>query len=232
MSNQKFLNKVKEFAENLDHKYDIDKYKLKESYAQSILVTATIGGSSGGDCWGGRSSDYEQSDSEIVNSLVSSVSYNVMHYFSDYIMVEVDKTVQEHLNDYSRYDYIAQQNDYSDYYGNYSSEGLYDIPVYPLMKKLLDDEHFQILKSYLSNQKNKIEKVFVDRKTSKRIEELNKKLETFEADKTKELSNLKENVERYEGILKSLKEDIKNFSSNKSKGLKLLQDELKSLIKE
>lgn len=231
MSDKKFLNKVKEFSEYLDHTYDIEKFKLKESYSQSLLVSATIGGSSGGDCWGGRTSDYEVRTEDIVDSLSSSISYRLMSFFSDYIMVEPDKTIQEHLKDYGRYDYVASMSDNSDYYGNHTEEGLYAVPVYPLMKKLLDDEHFQILKSYLSNEKHKLDKTFLDNKTAKRIAELTAKIASFENDKTKEFSNLKSNIENYENILKSLKEKVKDFQNQKSKELKTLKDELNSLNK-
>lgn len=229
MSDQKFLNKVKEFAHSLDHKYEIEKFKLKESYSESILVKAYIGGSRGGDCWGGHTCQYEENDRDIVDSLVSSVRYTVMSYFSDYVMVVPQEVIKEHMSNYSRYDYISQTSESSDYYGNYTDEGIYEVPIYPLMKKLLDDEHFQIFKSYLSNEKNKLNKVFTDRKVSQRIEELTEKINSFESDKKKELSNLKDNIERYENILKSLKEDLKNFTPKKVKDLKSLQDELMKL---
>ena len=156
MSNQKFLNKLKDFSQYLDHKYDIKTFKLKESYAESMLVKAYIGGSRGGDCWGGHTCEYEESERNIIDSLASSVKYTLMHYFEDYIMVVPEEVIKEHISSYSRYDYIAKNNDCSDYYGNYSEEALYEIPIYPLMKKLLDNEHFQIFKSFLSNEKNKL----------------------------------------------------------------------------
>lgn len=231
MSDKKFLNKVKEFSEYLDHSYDIEKFKLKESYSQSLLVKATIGGSRGGDCWGGRTCEYDVRDEDIIETLCSSIRYTVMNFFADYIMVEVEKTIQEHLKNYSRYDYISSMSDDYDYYGNHTEEGLYDVPVYPLIKKLLDDEHFQIFKSYLSNEKHKLDKNFVDNKTAKRITELTTKIASFESDKTKEFSNLKSNIENYENILKSLKEKVKDFPNQKLKELKALKDELNALNK-
>lgn len=53
MSNTKFLNKVKEFAENFNNGYEVSKFKLDKPYEESILLVTSIGGSSGGDCWGG-----------------------------------------------------------------------------------------------------------------------------------------------------------------------------------
>ena len=73
MSDQKFLNKVKEFAHSLDHKYEIKKFKLKESYSESILAKAYIGGSRGGDCWGGHTCQYEENDRDIVDRMKKKV---------------------------------------------------------------------------------------------------------------------------------------------------------------
>lgn len=229
MSDKKLLNKVKEFSQYLDHKHDIERFKLKESYAQSLLVIVTIGGSTGGDCWGGRTSDYDVDDSEIVSNLVSSITYILKNYFSDYLICDYNAIINEHLSNISRYDYIAHGSDYCDYYGNHSDEGIFEIPVYPLLKLLIDDEYFQMLKSYLSNEKKQIEKVFVDRKTAQRIEEINKKINSFEDDKTKELASIKENIKRYESILKSLKEDANSFATKKTQELKTLKEELKKL---
>lgn len=229
MSDQKFLNKVKEFSQRLDHKYDIEKFKLNESYSDSLLITANIAGSSGGDCYGGRTSEYDIGDDEIISDLSSSISYILMEYFSEYIMVECLIVTKEHLSNLSHYDYIAHDTDYSDYYGNHSEEGLYQFPIFPLVKLMLDDEHFQILKSYLSNQKSKIEKVFIDRKTAQQIVDIKQKLESFESDNAKELKDLQENVKRYESTLKSFKESIQNFSSKKTENLHRLQQELKKL---
>lgn len=231
MSDKKFLNKVKDFAEYLDHSYEIEKFKLKESFSESLLVKAYIGGSRGGDCWGGRTSEYDKDNEEIRSDLTSSLSYTLMNFFSDYIMVEVKETIEEHVSCISRYDYISSMSDDYDFYGNHSVEALYEIALYPLMKKMLDDEHFQILKSYISNEKKKLEKTFVDKKTEKRINELNTKIESFENDKSKELASLKENIANYESILKSLKEKLKDFSSDKTKQLNSLKSELKDLSK-
>lgn len=231
MSDKKFLNKVKEFAEYLDHSYEIEKFKLKESFSQSLLVKAYIGGSRGGDCWGGRTSEYDKDTDEIRDDLTSSLSYTLMDFFSDYIMVEVKETIKEHLSYLGRYDYVASMSDDYDYYGNHSVEALYEIPVYPLMKKMLDEEHFQILKSYLANEKKKLEKNFVDKKTEKRINELNNKIASFEKDKSKELLSLKDNIAHYESILQSLKEKLKDFSDEKTKELKSLKSELEKLTK-
>lgn len=229
MSDKKFLNKVKEFSEYIDHKYDIEEFGLKESYSQSLLIKASIGGSSGGDCWGGRSSEYDISDEEIIESIASSLSYLMMRHFSDYIMVEPDVVIKEHVSNISRYDYISKKSDDGDYYGNYREEGIYEVSLYPLVKKLLDDEYFQIFKSYLSNEKNKLDKSFTDNKIAKRIEELTAKIASFEKDKDKEMSNLKENIESYENILKSLKGKLKNFSTQKTEELSGLKNELKKI---
>lgn len=231
MSDKKFLNKVKEFAEYLDHSYEADKFKLKESFSQSLLVKARIGGSQGGDCWGGRTSDYEKDSSEIRKELTSSLSYTLMNFFSDYIMVEVEPTILDHLSHLSRYDYVASVTDDYDYYGNHTEEGLYEVPVFPLMKIMLDDEHFQILKSYLSNEKKKLDTKFVDKKTEQRINELNTKIENFEKEKAKELASLKDNITSYERILASLKEKLGDFSTQKTKELKQLKSELDNLTK-
>lgn len=229
MSNQKFLNKVKEFAQELDHQYDIEKFKLKESYATSLLITANIGGSSGGSCWGNHSCEYDVSDNEIIDRVASSIGYTMMNYFSDYIMVEYNMVIKKHLSNLSSYDYITYVSNGGDYYGNYDKEGIYEFPIYPLVKLLLDDEHYQIFKSYLSNQKKKIEEIFIDRKTAEKIEEINKKIETFESDKAKELANIKETIQRYESQLKILKEEANKFATKKTESLKKLKEELKQL---
>lgn len=225
MSDQKFLNKVKDFSQRLDHKYDIEKFKLNESYSDSLLITTKISGSSGGDCYGGHTSDYDVGDNEIISDLSSSISYILMEYFSEYIMVECLIVTQEYLSNLNHYDYIAHDTDYSDYYGNHSKEGLYQFPIFPLVKLMLDEEHFQIFKSYLSNQKSKIEKVFIDRKTAQQIVDIKQKLESFEIDKAKELKDLQENVKRYENMLISLKKHSENFTVKKI-------DELNSLKKQ
>lgn len=229
MSDKKFLNKVKEFSEYLDHSYEVEKFKLKESFSESLLVKANIGGSRGGDCWGGRTSDYEKDTQEIKKDLVSSLGYTLMNFFSDYIMVEVEETLLDHLSNLSRYDYVASMSDDYDYYGNHTQEALYQIPVFPLMKKMLDDEHFQIFKSYLSNEKKKLDKNFVDKKTEKRIAELNTKIASFEKDKSKELTVLKDNIAQYESIVNSLKDKLKAFPLTKSQELKALKAELEKL---
>lgn len=229
MKDNVFLNKVKEFAEYNNHSYDIEKYSLKESYAESFLIEANIGGASGGDCWGGRSHDYEKDSDDIVSDISSSLSYKIMRFFSDYVMVIPEDTVKDHLNNLSRYDYIGKNSDGGDYYGNYSEYGIYEIPMYPLMKKMLDDEHFQIFKNYFSNEKNKINSVFQKAKKEKEIKELALKIESFESKKLQEKERMKNDIKQYEEILNNLKNKLKNFESDKNKELNNLKKQMEIL---
>ena len=229
MKDNVFLKKVKEFAEYNNHSYDIEKYSLKESYAESFLVDANIGGSSGGDCWGGRSSEYEKDTEDIISDLSGSLEYKIMQFFSDYVMVVPKDTIKEHLHNISRYDYIGKNSDGVDYYGNYSEYAIYEIPMYPLMKKMLDDEHFQIFKSYFSNEKKKIISSFENTKKEKEIKELTVKIENFEAKKNKEKENIKNDIKKYEEILNHLKNQEKHFEKNKKNELSKLKYELKKL---
>lgn len=229
MSNTKFLNKVKEFAENFNKGYEVSQFKLDKPYENSILLAATIGGSSGGNCWGGHTSDFEKHDSEIQSSLKSDLIYAVSE-LKEYFKNDIDfnKYVSS-MNSYNNID--SQSNDY-DYYGNHTKTGLYEFSLYKIMKDCLPDDLFQIFKSYWSNRENVIIKVFEDKKTMETIKNLESKIENFEKDKEEELKKLKNNLQHYKAIIESLEKSLSVFQNKKTTELNDLNSSLDKIKNE
>ena len=62
-TNQKLTNQLESFFNDnqANNNYLTKEFKLKENFADCILVKNSPGGSSGGDCWDGRTSDYSNS---------------------------------------------------------------------------------------------------------------------------------------------------------------------------
>lgn len=226
MSNIKFLKQVKSFAQCLDHTYDIEKFKLQKSYSQSLLLTAEKSGSEGGNCWDEKTSEYERSDKSIMLYLEYSLLNILHHYFDNYLVPEYKKIVKEHISDNSNaFNYLDYTSDDSDYYGNYTNTAIYEFKIYPLFKKLISEDDFQIFKSYLSNEKNKINKIYNDKKLEENIQKNKIKINSFEYEKLQKFNTLQEELKKHENIVISLKKDIENFDRNKNQELQNLLNE-------
>ena len=213
-----------EFFENIfsNNKYVLENKEVEQHYiVDSILVAIKTGGSSGGNCWGGRTCsfyvDYDDRKKELVETLeyysplrdlLSKGDYDST---SDFLNI-FKNTAEEYCSSS-----IASKADYYDYYGNGNDYDIVAIPVFNLMKKILNPEDFSTLKRVYSESKTQeVNELDLHAKIEE-LTQITDKLCNFEKNSQNNLqniesniANLKANLARWENLYTNFKQTTKN----------------------
>lgn len=228
-----------EFFESIfsNNEYVIEKKEVEQHYiVDSILITIKTGGSSGGNCWGGRSCsfyiDYEDRRTEFVENLsyyspltnlLSKGDYEDSNEFLNIFK----NAAQEYCSSA-----ITTKSDYYDYYGNGSDYDVIAIPIFTLMKKILNPEDFSTLKKVYNYSKNQ-EISQLD--FSAKIEELTQvtdKLVNFDKNNQNNLENIESNIASLKANLVKWETLKTNFTNNSRKEKEDLEKRKEALEEE
>lgn len=188
-----------------------------EHFVDNIIVKVSSGGSSGGDCWGGRSSSYDNSESEIKGDMVSELSYYLKENLG---LNRVDDLLTEIAEDLYSAGYFDNSSDYGDYYGNYTSYSCYLLPFKTLFEKLkekelISEEDFDLCNIvFEEKRKEKAQELFIIT-TNNQYRELSEAITKFNQTKDDELSKIKNELKNARSLVERLEKKLDNFEKDK-----------------
>lgn len=204
-----------------------------------MLMKCRTGGSSGGSCWGDRTTPFyvetHERQEEIQSSIESGLRtlFNVDYYAKDDIhnIKGVSKDIIESM--WGNHE-IASFGDYSDYYGNGTD---YQAVGYPI------DEIFDILisKGMVSeDDKQNFSQIYDEKFAAKELEfnvaayevrlhALNGKVQSFEKDMKDKLKSLESRKVSLAKEIENIDKQIKNFNKTKKATMDTMQKEISHL---
>lgn len=233
--NQKLINIFNEFLNTYAgrNSYITSNFKLNESFADCVLAQCSSGGSSGGSCWGGLSSPYENSDNTRATSLASNIAYN---FSSLKFELNIDnKKLQECSLKYAKklisgHSYISEASDGGDYYGNYTKYLLYKVKLLEFIKPLIDQNQFEVLQGLISNHKKQSEIAFQNNELLTKEAEILQQLRDFDENRKQEKKQLDDKLERLKGEIRYVENTIKNFNSKSDENKNALHKKLAKVM--
>lgn len=245
-NNKKLVNQLESFFEENQavNSYNLKEFNLKENFSDSVLVKNSPGGSSGGDCWGGYTSRYDNSQEKQTYDLYIDIKYKLnplaeLIGLSDDVF---DKASSDKAQEIYYSDIGSTEDNDGDYYGNYTKYAIFEVNILKFFKPLVLEftknlnrdnskvkTNFEVLEGFMANFKQKEDVLFVAKVKNQRQEELEDKIKTFDVNKKKAKDDIKNNIIRYKQILEGFTSGLENFEQVSSKELKKLKDELKSI---
>lgn len=222
-------------------KYD----NFEAHYPDCILLEATIGGASGGNCWGGNASRYNKEDYEIVSELKNELKSRLMGILDEIKDLGIHNN-EEMYSSYTEKVLEKQYNSevfsysYSEYYGNYTEYGVFAINIPELLSPILNEEQKEIFEETLNQFTNgaheKKEKEKQERERAEIIsrlkgeyETVNKKISTHEQDREDYKSQLEAKVKQAQQLLDNFTKDTEKLKENLISQQKVTENKLKEL---
>ena len=249
-NNQKLINKLEEFFTDnqSSNNYNVKDFKLKDNFPVSILVKNSPGGSSGGDCWGGYTSRYDNSQQEQISELYNEIKYKLRD-ISDALEISeplFDKSCSEKAQEIQYSEIGSDEDSGGDYYGNYTKYCIFEVNILnffkPLVSKIINAQindfhhdtpkvkaNFEVLEGFAANFKQKQDVLFTAKVKSERQQELEDKIKNFNDTKKKAKDTILKNIAHYRSALDSLTSQLDKFEDVSNKNLKKLKDDLKSI---
>lgn len=235
--NQALVNQFeKELADiQISIGYITKEHELKKNFTGSVLVKCSPGGASGGNCYGGRSSDYYNSDSQQESELKSEISYQLRELCQ---LLNIDKKSFEDAcqesasNLIGGYSYLDERSDSSDYYGNYTSYRVYQVDILKFFKPLINETNqreFEVLQGYIANYSQQQDIIFKENVRISEINTLNEKIKNFDKEKNTQLTRLKTDIKDTNNRLTQLMKNLDDFEKNSEKERHSLEKKLKDL---
>lgn len=235
-----FLNNMVE-----DNIYQISNKKVDDDIlTTSILFSIETGGSTGGDCWGGRTAGYDIGYDERKKNLFDSLKkyYHFDELFDNTHIVSntyMDKNYQESfvlacmdLAEKSYTSSVTSKSDYYDYYGNGRDYDIIAINLHELMEKILSPSDFTLFedayKEFVPTILNKLDNTA---KTEQLIM-VTQKITDFETQSNKDLSELQNDIKATQKRLQYLEKNYSNFNAQKEKTLASLVAQKEQLLNE
>lgn len=209
--------------------YPASKYGLRESYANSVMVEVTSGGSSGGDCYGGYTSRYDKNDADMQEEMFDEILYKFKDLclnfgISQESFKKVAKEKTENL--LSAHSHITDTDEGGDYYGNYTSYRLYEINVLNLLDGLLDDNTFHELQEFASDYSEKADKNLQQQQLKDEEINLLAQVENFDNKSDEEKTKLKTNLADYKKKVVHIEKLLAGFDLKIAKDKKNLEKKL------
>jgi hypothetical protein len=198
-----------------------------------IIVTYSTGGSSGGNCYGGYTSRFDDSESEQIDSLVDNMSF--CYDFDEalgkvYTKKDVDAVCTKFAEDIvNGYSYFADYEEGYDYYGNYRAYKVASIEISAFFEKVLSHEDFALFKTVFDERHLEQEKQDRIAKNLEALKKVNEQLDEFSQTQDKNRANLEKEVQRTEALLEKLKKNLSGFDQQSEKESKQLIKQRKSL---
>jgi hypothetical protein len=188
-----------------------------EQFVSNIIVKVSSGGSSGGDCWGGRSSSYDNSESEIKGDIVSELSYYLKENLG---LSNVDDLLSEIAEELYSGGYFDTSSDYGDYYGNYTSYTCYLLPFKTLFEKLkekslISEEDLDLCNTVFEEKSNEKAKELFITTTNNQFRELSESIAKFNQTKDDELNKIKNELKNARSIVERLEKKLDSFEKDK-----------------
>ena len=202
------------------NQYEIEAFKLRQNVSDMVLVTAYIGGSSGGNCWNSNPSvPYRKDSEEIEDDIASSIKSAFGEVteklgISENVLELVAKNFAEDLR---HNDLDTKTN--GDYYGNYSEYAVYGVPVKEFFNKILSNSNVAILEEVLADFTSVEDKAYQNKVLREQEADLEKKLKEFDEVHTKEKQQLANQVQ-------NLTRRLENYDTVTAKQKKLLETSL------
>lgn len=233
--NQKSINIFKEFFQEKmgADPYDIEKFNLKGNYPLLMMCQAETGGSSGGDCWGGRTSDYDKHESDIVDSIARDVQYKLRglaHSFN--LDEEKIKTLSIEEAKSVRWSYVGSKEEGGDYYGNHTEYKMFPVDALKILKEVMDKKDYEILEGVASTVKLVKDREYKSADLLKQEQELVNKIGAFVDVKSEELEKTKKALQDAKQRVVALTARLNSFDTQKSKEKSTLKTQLEKVRKE
>lgn len=249
-NNQKLVNNLESFfADNQAiNFYTAKEFNLKEIFSNSILVKNSPGGSSGGDCWGGYTSRYDNSQEEQISELYTEIKYK-LDPLAEIIGLNnavFDKACSQKAQEIQYSEIGSDEDSGGDYYGNYIKYCIFEVNIINFFKPLISEitnakindfhydiskvkEKFESVKGFAANFKQKQDVLFVAKVKTQRQQELEDKIKNFDDTKKKAKDNLYKNITHYRESLNNLTSQLDQFEEVSNKELKKLKSELTNI---
>lgn len=207
--------------------------KNKVKNDEVIIVTYSTGGSSGGNCYGGYTSRFDDSESEQIDSLVGNMSfcYDIDEslgklYSKKDVEAVCTKFAEDIINGYS---YFADYEEGYDYYGNYRSYKVASIDIAEFFEKVLNKEDFALFKTVFDERRIEQEKQDRIAKNLDTLKKINEQLAAFSQTQEKNRINLAKEIQHTEVLLEKLKKNLAGFDQQSEKESKQLIKQQKNL---
>jgi hypothetical protein len=230
--NQKSINIFKTFFEERmgADRYLINDYSLSSNYPLSMMVSVDIGGSSGGNCWGDYSTQYDNSNSYIADCIARDIQYNLRNIAQFFHLDEEKiKSISVEQSKSISFNAVATNTSSGDYYGNYTNYALFAVDVLNILKQVMTHQDYEVLQGFASNVKMLKDHEFKSSTLVKEEEEIVNKIESFSNTKKDELLKIKKSIEDTQKRLAFLQESLTNFEKTKLKEYSNLTELLKSI---
>lgn len=211
-----------------------ENFSFENAFSYFIFEVKTSG-SSGGDCYGGRASDYDidydERVSELSNSLQSFYRYTLQDYQEKSLDDEQFKELCNKLAEDKIYSALDSYSDYYDYYGNGTKYDLIGIDLKDFLNTIYDKDFFSQIESMFNEVKQEVSQSLHDEQQNKLLDKINKDINEFNQNKQKEEKNLIEQVERAKKMIEDAEKRLKHFEKNKDAELKKLNQKKSELEK-
>lgn len=210
--------------------YTASKYNLKESYADCVLVEASAGGSSGGDCYGGYTTRYDKNDSDIESDISDEITYKFRDLFHQLGLSDeqLRKAAEEKASNLvSSYSHIADTDEGSgDYYGNYTSYRLFEVNVISFLEDLVDENTLHELQEFASDYVNDEDKKLHAQQLKLEENNLLLQLDNFDKKSQENKEKLKTDLSNYKKKITLTEKQLAGFDLQMTKDKKDLQKKL------
>lgn len=209
--------------------YNAIKYDLQDSYANSILVEVTSGGSSGGDCYGGYTSRYDKDNYEMKSELSDDISYK-LRFLCEHLGVNQDKlnkAVYETASDLVyNHSSITDTQEGGDYYGNHTNYCLYEVNILNFLENLVSANTFSELQNFASSYKEHADIELEAKKIKEHELTLLNLVENFAKKSDEEKEKLKTDLANYKNKVIHTENLLAGFDLKMSKDKKDLEKKL------
>jgi hypothetical protein len=201
--------------------------EMKESTDSKILVSVTVSGAAGGNCWDDSPAQYFSNDQdEILHDLHSEIADQFYTIKKDFEMEEKHfKAVIEKLarNAYDEGS-IGETCD-SEYYGNYTDKNIFSLNMGDFFKEFLDEESFKFFTSFLKNYTKDEDVLFEKKQLKARKDSVESRLAGYDSERMNRKN-------RIENDILSLQKALKGFDEETIMQKTIMEQELATVNKE
>lgn len=221
---KELLESLKNNFKNCDH-----------SEANGFTFSVEASGSSGGNCWGGKSTHFRHENSDMIDSIQEEIVSRVTNYFQ---LLNIDLSFEQLQ---SKSYYLAEQivdspydTSYNnEYYGNYNEYNKYFVSITDMLNFLEDsisqDEKEKIIIISEEATKDILSYNMKENKYSF-LKETEKNITNFQHTSSNEEKKLKLDLERAKKDVEKISKKLLNLEHTQSKDLAILEKTKKEII--
>jgi len=210
------------------NEYTITHHKLRDNFIGKYITEVEIGGSSGGNCWNDDPSNaYSVDSSERADRLSENIISHFQYFLKDIgFVTDLQVTAQRLADDmvYSPFDEYSN----NEYYGNYTTYGLFSVDLRDVFKKTLDGDTYDLFEKSLASVKEVEDPLILKTELMTQKEELTQVLNAFDSSKARDKKQIKAQLDK---LQKMYDEFDSNIDSQKKTLQKQFNDVEKKLDK-